>query len=215
MLTSNPRQLIVEGIDDRHSVVGLMRAHVDWPSKVEDAPVYIDLGGGAEEMLQPAYLTAKIKTPYIKMLGVMLDADSKPLARYERLRNACLSLFPMLPDTLPRDGLIAENDDRQRLGVWIMPDNISEGYLETFLRFLVPDGHESIWEHATQSVHMAKSKGAKCRDVHDPKAHLYTWLAWQDPPGQSPGIALTKKILDPHSTSASGFVKWFRELYGI
>jgi hypothetical protein len=46
-----------------------------------------------------------------------------------------------------------------------------------------------------------------------PKAFLYTWLAWQDEPGQHPGAALTRKILDPHAASAVPFVNWFRQLY--
>jgi hypothetical protein len=47
------------------------------------------------------------------------------------------------------------------------------------------------------------------------KANLYTWLAWQDEPGQTPGHALTRKILDPSSPSALSFVKWFMALYSL
>jgi hypothetical protein len=110
--------------------------------------------------------------------------------------------------------LVAEHEDK-RFGVWIMPDNSSAGSLETFLRHLVPDESEPIWQHALGSVTEAKRLGAQCRDVHDAKANLYTWLAWHNPPGQSPGIALTKKALDPHSPSAASFVQWFRRLYAL
>jgi hypothetical protein len=96
-----------------------------------------------------------------------------------------------------------------------MPDNESEGCTEVFLRHLVPAQAETSWQHAVQSVIGARELGAPCRECHLPKAHLYTWLAWQDPPGQSPGIALTKKILDPTAPSAARFVTWFRLLYGI
>jgi hypothetical protein len=212
---SKSKHLIVEGSDDLHSVVGLMRAHVTWPQPVAEAPVWIDIGKSAEEILEAGYLTAKIKTRDLQILGVMLDADVKPRGRYERIRGLCSELFPNLPEELPSSGLIADNDSDKRFGLWIMPDNGSEGSLETFLRHLVPDESEPLWKHAVQSVKVAKATGSRCRDCHDAKANLYTWLAWQDPPGQSPGLALTKKILDPQSDSAGAFVKWFRQLYRL
>jgi hypothetical protein len=145
----------------------------------------------------------------------MLDADTKPRGRYDSVRNLCLSVFPDLPADLPNTGLIIDNDEGQRFGVWIMPDNSSEGSLETFLKYLVRDEAKPVWEHGVQSVTKAKEMGAACRDCHDEKANLYTWLAWQDPPGQYPGRALTKRVLDPNSPSAASFVTWFRELYQL
>lgn len=191
-----------------------MRHHVDWPEKPKELPVYISLGGGAEDILTPGFLTAKIKEASTRILGVMFDADTNPKGRYSRARDRCLSLFPDLPEELPAEGLIAEHDEK-RLGIWIMPDNVSEGSLETFLRYLVPDASAEVWRHAVDSVRQATQKGAPCRDCHYDKADLYTWLAWQDPPGYSPGMALTKKILDPHGQTAAAFVKWFSTLYQL
>ena len=132
-----------------------------------------------------------------------------------RIRQLCVPLFPNLPERMPQEGLIAENDEAKRFGVWIMPDNSSEGDLETLLRHLVPDEQEPLWRHACESVAAALSLGAKCREAHVPKADLYTWLAWQDPPGQSPGLALTRKILEPRSRYAEPFVTWFKNLYRL
>ncbi|EQD64650.1 hypothetical protein B1A_08755 [mine drainage metagenome] len=47
--------------------------------------------------------------------------------------------FPELPDSLPKAGLILDNQQEKRLGVWIMPDNNSRGMMETFLSTLVTD----------------------------------------------------------------------------
>jgi hypothetical protein len=58
-----------------------------------------------------------------------------------------------------------------------MPDNTSEGTLETFLRFLVPESSAPLWAHATESVATARTLGASCRETHVGKANLYTWLA--------------------------------------
>jgi hypothetical protein len=211
----NPKQLIVEGPDDLFSVVGLMRAHVNWPDGKENAPVLIEQGGGIDKILERDYLPVVLKTHGLRTLGVVLDADTNPQGRYASFRNLCSGLFPELPKEMPKEGLTAENPDHQRLGLWIMPDNTSEGALEIFLRFLVPENSAALWKHAAQSVTTARTLGANCREHHIGRANLYTWLAWQDPPGQSGGRALTQNILDPHSQNSAAFVKWFRDLYQL
>lgn len=209
-----PNRLIVEGHDDKFSVVGLMSWYINWPNKSADAPVWIDVGNSADEILEPAYLSALLKSRETDVLGIMLDADAKPDGRYESIRKTCSPVFPKLPRQMPSGGLVA-NEEGKRLGLWIMPDNAAHGCLETFLRYLVPEESERLWTHAVESVCVAKTLGAPCREVHRDKANLYTWLAWQDPPGQAPGRALTQKILDPQSIHADPFVKWFRALYSV
>jgi hypothetical protein len=214
--STNPNQLIVEGWNDLFSVVGLMSAHVDWPDGKDKAPVYIEMGNGAQEILKDGFLSAYLKSPVIRTLGVMLDADLGAQGRYDRVLAFCSPFFSLLPSRLPRDGLITENaGGSKRFGLWVMPDNSSDGTLETFLKYLVPAGHDSTWKHAVDSVRAARQLGCPYKDNHAEKANLYTWLAWQDPPGQKPGECLTQKILDPHSPSAKPFVTWFRSLYKI
>jgi hypothetical protein len=204
----------VEGYEDLYSVVGLMRAHIAWPQELKDAPVFIDIGKSADEILEDDYLTTIFKARGIKYLGVMLDADSKLSVRYNRLRKLFGAVFPDMPADLQNSGLIIHNEEKS-FGVWIMPDNTSDGGLETFLRHLIPDQSQPLWQLASDSVTKAREIGAPCREVHVAKANLFTWLAFQDPPGQKPGTALTKKILDPYAPSAAAFVKWFRDLYAL
>ena len=192
-----------------------MGAHIEWPQNKHDAPVWVTIGNGADEILKDGYLTAILKGHAIQTVGVMLDADTKPKGRYGQIRHLCRGMFPSLPDEIPEAGLIVDNDDEKRLGVWIMPDNSSDGGIETFLKYLVPNKSESQWVLANECVARARGIGAECREAHVEKANLFTWLAWQDPPGQYPGIALSKKILDPHAASAAAFVAWFRALYRL
>ncbi len=192
-----------------------MEAHVPWAQDKNQAPVHIEIGKSATEILAEGYLTAILKTSGVRTVGVMLDADTSPKGRYLSVRSICLGMFPDLPLELPKTGLIAVNDARIRLGVWIMPDNSSDGSLEAFLKYLVPKDAIELWNHATASAAAARAMGAECRDAHIEKSNLFTWLAWQDPPGQKPGLALTKRVLDPLSPGAASFVKWFRELYGL
>lgn len=209
-----PNVLIVEGEDDKFAVIGLLEHHVDWPNDKANAPVFIDVGKSAGEILKEKYISTQMKRSGLKRLGLMLDADSNPVGRYTSLRNLCLPGFPNLPENIGADGVWVEQDEL-RLGIWIMPDNGSQGYLESFLKYLVPPGGEPVWDHATASVAAATEMGATCKQTHVPKACLYTWLAWQDEPGQSPGRALTQKILDPHQEHAERFIRWFCGLYDL
>ncbi|MGO4884719.1 MAG: DUF3226 domain-containing protein [Bryobacteraceae bacterium] len=209
-----PKILIVEGVDDKHCVIGLMKHHIDWPEASDGWPVWIEVGNSVDEILVPAYVTTEIKASNAKIVGVVLDSDLTAAGRYDRVRQLCTSLFPSMPAAMPKQGLIVHNEDK-RFGLWVMPDNSSPGDLETFLRYLVPEKQNALWHQACQSVAAAVSAGADCRSAHIMKAQLYTWLAWQDPPGYSPGLALTRKILDPQSEYAAAFVRWFRELYQI
>jgi hypothetical protein len=212
--TSNPNRLIVEGFDDLQSVAALMGAHTTWPDDKYNVPVWIEISNGAEEILRDGFLSTYLKDPEIKTLGVVFDADTKPSERYARVSKLCDRFFKF-PKQLSTNGIILENADQKRFGIWIMPDNKSEGDMETFLKYVVPDGDKPVWEYAVNCVTKAKEMGCAFRDPHTTKANLYTWLAWLDPPGQSPGKALTKKALDPHSPTAAPFVEWFMKLYKL
>jgi hypothetical protein len=211
----NQRRLVVEGIDDLYSVVGIMRAHIDWPDDRAKAPVYIDIGRSVDEILSPLYLGVLLKSPTIRMLGIIIDANSRPGARYGRLRELCRKSFPDIPEGLPPEGLVVEGGDGRTLGAWIMPNNLSTGALEDLLIAAIPDAGKPILEHAKATVEAAQRKGAPFRSAHIEKARLYTWLALQDPPSQNPRRALYSKALDPTSHSVRPFVAWFRRLYRL
>jgi hypothetical protein len=208
------RILLVEGADDLFAITHLMSAHVPWPNEPEKWPVFVEVAGGVNKDIVNAGLRAEIKAAHVDTLGVVLDADEDSRARYRSVREQCVSLFPEMPVGLPSEGLVVENEDR-RFGVWLMPDNRLEGGLESFLKHLVPAGKERLWSLAVESVDRARALGSDCKDAHLSKAELYTWMAWQDPPGQNPGVALSRNVLNPHLPSAAPFVAWFKNLYRL
>lgn len=207
--------MIVEGSDDRHCVIGLMEAHVDWPKEENRWPVYVHMGNGADEILSDGFLQTYLKQNVMKTFGIILDGDDKPSGRYAKTRNICLPMFPQIPEVLPPEGAITENADGKRLGIWIMPDNSKIGTIESFLKCLVPDESMALWHFAEKCVNDANASGAPFSDKDMEKACLYTWLAWQDPPDQTLGIALKKKLLNPHCEITVPFVEWFKKLYDL
>lgn len=214
-MSENPNKLLVEGYDDLFSVKGLMQHHINWPDNIDEAPVYIKVGLGVTNILQKDYISALIKESNTKTLGVMLDADLDADNRFTSFRDLCIDHFPNIPKQLPESGLIIEREDGKRIGLWLMPDNVSKGAIEVFLQYLVPDDAKKGWQYAVHSTTEAKKLGCNYRDCHIDKANLYSWLAWQDEPGQYPGHALTRKVLDAKAPSAVPFVKWFLKLYSL
>ncbi len=208
-------RMVVEGQEDKFALIELMGHHINWPNDKTLAPVKFELGGGPDEILATGFISSKLKESGVDTLGIVLDADDKFTARWTKIRALCADIFPTMPDEMPSDGLIIQNDDGMRFGVWIMPDNESRGMLETFLKYLVPNNSEPVLKHARLAIKEARKKGAPCRECHIDKALVHTWLAWQDPPGQPLGRALTMKMLNPHCDAAAPFVAWFRKLYSL
>ena len=213
MCPSKSKQLVVEGQDDKFAVISLMEHHVEWPNDPKQWPVSLDAVGSVSEILNANYIRTKLKESGLEILGIMVDADDEPTGRWNSFRSICAPMFPDMPVDLPAGGLVTGNGFGIRLGFWLMPDCSSGGMLETFLRHLVPEPAERLWQHSELSFDMACSLGAPCRPVHVDKARIHAWLAWQDPPGESLGRALTRKTLDPKAQTAAAFVLWFKELY--
>jgi hypothetical protein len=71
------------------------------------------------------------------------------------------------------------------------------------------------WQYAQEVVAEAKNRGALFIDSHIDKAYIYTWLAWQKPPGRQLHNAIEEEILNPQHPKAKTFVTWFKTLYDL
>ena len=96
-----------------------------------------------------------------------------------------------------------------------MPNNRFTGMLEDFLVELIPEDSRRLSELARDSVAEAKRNGAPFRKVHERKAELHTWLAWQDPPGLRLHEAVRHAVLDPARAESAPFVNWFKSLFDL
>ena len=211
----HPKQLLVEGREDQYAVSGLMGRHVRWGNTATEWPVLIEAVGSVDELLADSVIPVYLKQSGLKALGILIDADDCLAGRWERLSQLCSQNYPGFPQSPAQQGIILQNPPLPRLGIWIMPDNQQAGMLETFLKYLVPTTGKATWEYAQQSAEQARSLGAPFKNIHQDKAHIHTWLAWQDPPGKPLGEALKNKCLDPQSPYASAFVDWFVRLYEL
>jgi hypothetical protein len=215
MADIHSKVLLVEGKQDVRVVPELIEANgINWGTR-KSPVVYIRDYKGYQNLVDPDVIATELQASGLSVLGIMLDADDNPKGRWQSIRNASLNSIPDLPDDLPEEGLIHTAPGGIRFGIWLMPDNKMHGMLETFLTYLIPTDNETLWELAQKVTQEAKSQGAGFTDPHLDKANIYTWLAWQNPPGRQLHQAIMERILNPKSPYAQSFVTWFRTLYGL
>jgi hypothetical protein len=215
MTVKSGRVLLVEGKQDLRVIPELIEANgVPWGTS-KDPVVLIRDYDGYPNLVNPDVLQAELQASGLSALGVIIDADENASDRWSSLRSAALHLIPDLPRDIPEIGLIHSTDKGIRFGAWIMPDNKTKGMLETFLTYLIRDEFINIWNLAQSSAATARASGAPFSVSHKIKAEIYTWLAWQDPPGRQLHQAVKERILNPTHHSGAVFIQWFRDLYQI
>jgi hypothetical protein len=215
MATIHPKVLLVEGKQDARVIPELIEANgVNWGTR-NNPIVYIRDYDGYQNLVDPDVISTELQASGLSALGIMIDADDNPLRRWQSIRSASLKSIPDIPEALPADGLIHLASSGIKFGIWIMPDNKMQGMLETFLAYMLPTGSEALWQFAQDTTQEAKRKGAIFIDPHLDKANIYTWLAWQNPPGRQLHQAIMERILNPNHPNAQRFVTWFRTLYGL
>ena len=210
---NSPNWLLVEGEEDKRIIPELMEKNgIPWEKREE--PVYIKPCDGYENIDVNLISTALQKSG-LKALGIIIDADDNFDQRWTSIRNACLKSIPDIPEELPITGLVHPTDSGIKFGVWIMPDNQTQGMLETFLTYLIPDEDEPLWQYAKEVATEAQNRGATFINSHFDNASIYSWLAWQNPPGRQLHDAVKQKIFNPTHPQAQSFVNWFKQLYDL
>ena len=216
-LSARP-ELHVEGRDDQHSLVALLKRHgIAYADPFERSPPDLPEfkpAGSLEKLLKGMVTTIKASTG--RAVGFLLDADAPLIDRWRAVRHWLEATGVIgLPETPPAEGFIGISSRfTTRVGVWLMPDNQRDGKLEDFLRDLI-DEHDRLIGHAESSTDAAKDLGSLFSDPDRIKAIIHTWLAWQVEPGKRFGIAMNAGWFRHDTETAQRFVRWFKTLYAI
>lgn len=206
---SSPCRLLVEGSDDKHCVLHLMKRHgIDWDRTTPWLPCVYDCNGFA-----PLVAALKVSAKSYHRLGIMVDANADVHQRWTQVKEGLSRAGVTLPASPEPNGVIIPGIYADwRVGVWLMPDNQSQGQLEDFLGKLVPQD-DTCWAYAAEAAKHAKGLGARFAKKDFCKAGIHTWLAWQETPGLPFGTAITAKYFGVDSSEALRFVQWFKQLF--
>lgn len=208
---SAPNRLYVEGADDFHVICALARkSGVGWTKANPKIPFAPETSGD-KNAVKEARTAVKAKSH--ACVGLVVDADSDPAARWAYIRREFDDLELGLPAGYPVGGFLAEDRDGRRVGIWMMPGDSQPGALEGLIISLVPQ--VDLWSHARDATEAARAKGAMFADKDLLKARLRAWLAWQASPGAPYGRAIDAGYLGSTSPEAVALVTWFRKLFDV
>ena len=195
------RILLVEGPDDKHVVRHLCNARPDLPAfEIADKT-------GLSALIKA--IGPEIKAPGRLAVGILVDANDNPRARWEsiagRLRGA--GLDP--PASMKQAGTIVEG--RPRAGIWLMPDNDSPGELENFVAGLIADD-DPVWPLASAYIESIPKTARKFKPGKILRARLHAWLAARAEPRKMGG-AIGAGDLDATASAAEELCNWLRQLF--
>lgn len=208
MSSTEKNILLVEGKDDYYVIKVLKDKN-----GIQDNFETKDMNG-VDNLLD--VFPTRLKDSELKTLGVVIDADTDCHARWDSLTKSLKKAqYLSIPSAPEKNGtIILPPPDTllPRVGIWIMPDNKTNGMLEDFLRFLVPS-NSPLYKHVEDSVANIPDGEKRFSDNALSKAHMHTWLAWQEEPGKPYGQAITAKYLDAGVQEVHVFIDWVKRLF--
>lgn len=164
-------------------------------------------------------LALAIQQSDLTNIGIIVDAnDVGAEARWQAIRAVLAKKYA--PNTLGAadtqvGAKVVVEKNLPTVGVWIMPNNTDQGYLETFLADLVPVG-DALWQHAVQQVADLRTQSfCELTAAKIGKANLQTWLAWKAEPGKPFGQALDSGYFHVSAPAAQHFLEWFAATFQL
>lgn len=206
--------LLVEGNDDFHVIHSLCKQfyvpvrNLENPSggefSVKDCK-------GINELLEQIPVLFKSSNP-LTTIGIIVDADVNLNSRYASIKNILQDIGFSLPEVIPTEGLIVTSE-KNKIGVWIMPNNNLNGMLEDFLSFLVPDNDKLLPIIKTNLNEIENQNLNNYLPIHKSKAIIHSWLAIQEDPGTPLGQGITKRYLTTDEETCSLLINWLNDLF--
>ena len=201
---THTQKLLVEGNDDQHIIWALCEMFT-----IPEVFDVIDCGG--IDNLHKS-ISLRFKQTGVKTVGIVIDADVDLKSRWLCVKNLLLDQGFNMPEDLPSDGLVSLNGNI-KVGVWIMPQNDTNGMLEDFVSFLIPENDELLPIVDATLNEIESRKLNKYSLIHKSKARINSWLSWQEDPGTPMGLSITKRYLTTDNETCRLFVDWLQRLF--
>jgi hypothetical protein len=193
---------LVEGPDDKHVVIHLReRSTPDCQFDISDK-------GGKDPLLTA--IGNEVRVPGRQAVGILIDANDDVRSRWQAVVDRLVRVNITPPDSPDPSGTII--DGRPRVGIWLMPNNVSTGELEEFVEGMIPDD-DPVWPLSQHYVDGIPAGDRKFRDGKILRAKVHAWLATREEPRKM-GVAIKAGDLNVDALGAVQLVAWLRRLFG-
>ena len=208
------QHLIVEG-KDYFAIGDLCKLHFPIPKgfSEKNQKEFLKGGKGFEETVID--FVNIFDSPNLTNIALIVDADYKGVEKRLKFILSALSVklesdFSLIP--LSIDGVNFEHEGI-KIGIWIMPNNANDGYLEHFIENLIEQDDWVLNEAKVKVDDLLAKEHCRFTEIKKQKAIIYSWLAWQESPGLPFGTAMKAKSLNPHADSAQPFLNWIKKTF--
>jgi hypothetical protein len=216
--------LVVEGLNDHHAILQLMRRAgvLDQSTTQKNSPIDFKVAGSKKRLLDE--IVSRAKGSETTAVGFVIDADDKASEYHgvDPTWNAVkhrLTQLGVVANPRPLAGGFIGQVPKAgpKIGIWIMPDNQGDGALEEFLTPQI-DPQNALFQFArakTLEAGQLANVTGRFAPSDRSKAELHCWLAWSEEPGQPYGHAMRSGRFDVTREPAVRFCQWVRDLYGL
>ena len=198
-----PHVLLVEGPDDKHVIWQICNRSPETPD------FYIADRGGIEPLLDA--VGAELNAPGRRVLGILTDADDDLPARWAAITNRLAEEGVQVPNSPEQDGIVIDTVGKPRVGIWLMPDNVSLGELEGFVSQMIPTG-DPVWPLSQRYIDDIPAHERKFAQSKTLRAQIHAWLATREDPRQM-GLAIRTRDLAINNPLSQRFLRWLSHLF--
>ncbi len=214
---NNPNILLVEGEADRGFYEALLK-QFGISADVKVVTPKDSGGNNSKQGILKSIASLKLgdEASVHKRLAVVLDADSA--AHGGGCQNTLRQLTAALDGYSLRDGVapglrFSHPDGLNDIGAWLMPNNAAEGMVEDWIKTCLHPNEATLMAHAQEAIQKIPGT-AKFKALHQSKAEVATWLAWQERPGH--GLyraAEVPELLDQNAPLLCDFKAWLQQIF--
>lgn len=198
-----PYLLMVEGQDDKHVIWQICNRSPETPD------FYIQDRGGIEPLLDA--VGAEINAPGRQALGILVDADGNPTGRWAAIANRLSDEGIQVPNRPADGGIVVDTDGKPRVGIWLMPNNATDGELENFVAGMIPHD-DPVWPLAKQYIDDIRPEHRKFAPGKALRAQVHAWLATLADP-RLMGQAIGSGDLSITAQLTQTFLAWLTRLF--
>lgn len=160
------------------------------------------------------------KDSVTKQLAVMIDADYQETNGLgfdevlDSVRKKAEAKQFYLDNESGDNGFIFQYEGEKSIqfGLWIMPNNQNDGMLEDFIKTCIQSDEQlPLFKHA-QNITSTLEK-PKFKPIHQAKAEVATWLAWQKEPGHGLYLSIRDDLINRNHPLFEKMQNWLKKVF--